>query len=68
MQNAVENMKCPFLRLIRMKAQCPLQLLEERVTPWGDAGRKSRRDMGSEKVQIMKGPLNALENVFWDAP
>ena len=53
-QNAVKNMKCPFLRLIRMKAQCPLQLFEERVTPRGDAGRMSRRDMGSEKMQVVK--------------
>ena len=35
-QNAVKDMKGSFLKLVWMKAQSPLELLKERVTPWGD--------------------------------
>ena len=51
-----------------MKAHGPLKLFKERVPPRGEAGRMSRRDMGSEKVQIMKGPLNAFKYMFRNAP
>jgi len=36
-QDAMKDMKSSFLRLVRMKAQSPLKLLEETVSPRGDA-------------------------------
>ena len=68
MQNAVEDSVGFLLRLVRMMAQHPLQCLKVRVSQRGDARRKSWRDVGSEKMEIVKGPLNAFEDMPRNAP
>ena len=68
MQDAVEDAKSFLLRLVRVLSESPLQCLEMSKTQRGDARRQSWRDMGSKKVQIMKGPLDTPENVPRNAP
>ena len=68
MQDVVEDSVGFLLRLVRMMAQHPLQCLKVRVSQRGDARRKSWRDVGSEKMEIVKGPLNALEDMPRNAP
>ena len=68
MQNVVEDSVGFLVRLVRMMAQHPLQCLKVRVSQRGDARRKSWRDVGSEKMEIVKGPLNALEDMPRNAP
>ena len=67
-QNAVEDAEGFLLRLIRALSECPLQCLEESKTQRGDARRQSWRNMGSEKVKIMKGPLDTPEDMPRNAP
>ena len=67
-QDAVEDAKGFLLRLVRALSDGPLQCLEKSKTQRGDARRQSWRDMGSKKMQIVKGPLDAPEDVPGNAP
>ena len=63
MQEAVEDSEGFFLQLFRVKAQHLSQRLKVQVPQWGDAGRQGWQGGGSQEVEIMKGPLNALQDV-----
>ena len=61
--NAMKDFKCPFLRFFRMEAQYPGERLKVPVTKWRDDSRRNWQGRGSEKVDIVEGPSNALKNV-----
>ena len=63
MHDFVKDSKCFFLWFFRVEAQYPGERLEVPIPQGGDAGRQSWQGIGSKKVEIMKGPSNALENV-----
>ena len=67
MHNSVKDSKGFFLRFVWMVAQNLDKRLEMLISKRGDAGRRGRQGSRSKKVEIMKGPANALKNVGRDA-
>ncbi len=67
MHNSVKDLKCFFLRFVRVKAQYLDKRLEVSVPEGREARWQGRKGVGSKKVEIMKGPFNALENVRGNA-
>ena len=65
--NAMKNLECFLLRFFRMEAQYPGERLKVPIPERRDGGRRSWQDRGSKKVEVVKGPSNALENVRGDA-
>ena len=65
--DSVKNSKCFFLRFIRVKAQYLGERLKVPISKGRNRGRRNWQGGRSEKVEIMKRPLNALENVRRDA-
>ena len=63
MDDFVKDSKCFFLWLFGVEAQYLGERFEVPIPQGGEAGRQSWQGIGSKKVEIMKGPLNALENV-----
>ncbi len=67
MKDLVKNSKCFFLRFFRMEAQHLDERLKMRISKGRDTRRGNWQGGGSEKVEIVKGPSNALQNVRRDA-
>ena len=67
MCNVMEDSVGFLLWLVRVMAQHPFQFFEVRVSKRGDAGGKGRRDVGSEEMEIVEGPLDALKDVSRNA-
>ena len=57
-----------FLRLVGVMAQHPSQFLEVRVSQRRNARRRGRGDGRAQEMEIMKGPLDALEDMPRNAP
>jgi len=63
----VKDLECFLLRFFGMKAQYPGERLKVPISKRRDGGRRNWQDRGSEKVEIVEGPSNALEDVGGDA-
>jgi len=68
MSNVVENSVGFLLWLVGVMAQHPFQFFEVRVPKGRDARGKDRRDVGSEEMEIVEGPLDALKDMPRNAP
>ena len=63
MHYSVKNPECFLLRFIRVMAQDPGERLKVPVAQRREASRRNWQGVGSKEMEIVKGPLNALENV-----
>ena len=67
MKDFVKNLKSIFLRFFRMQAQHLDERLKMRISKGRDTRWGNWQGGGSKKVEIMKGPSNALQNVWRNA-